>query len=173
MDCTEGNLEFQFDQNWDVIKYDGHNFYQQRAKKLREMKAADFVAVNKNQCKLYIIEVKDFRIEHPESLTNLADTVAQKVRDTVAGLVGAHHSTGAGDWALPVKCLGSLRQEIYVVFLCELRNSTSPERLSSLTDRLKKNLGWLTKRVIAVDLNTFGKTAPGVTVKNLSGAGRL
>lgn len=88
----EGSLRFTFPDEWNSIKFDDTNFYRDRLDKLNNTKAVDILAKYENV--LHFIEVKDFRqhrIENQQRQTSgeLIIEVAQKFRDTVAGLVGA------------------------------------------------------------------------------------
>jgi hypothetical protein len=90
----EGNLRFHFPKDWQVIKYDGGNhFYRNPISKCQGTKAVDILAWSGND--LWLLEVKNFRgyrIENKNRINNgeLAIEVAQKVRDTIAGLYGAY-----------------------------------------------------------------------------------
>lgn len=88
----EGSLRFTFPDEWNSIKFDDTNFYRDRLDKLNNTKAIDILAKYENT--LHFIEVKDFRqhrIENQQRQTSgeLMIEVAQKFRDTLAGLVGA------------------------------------------------------------------------------------
>lgn len=90
----EGNLTFQFPSDWQVCKYDGENhFYYNQVCQCQGTKAVDILALSGPQ--LFMIEAKDFRgdrIKNKERLNKgeLIIEVAQKVRDTFAGLYGAY-----------------------------------------------------------------------------------
>jgi hypothetical protein len=96
----EGKLRFEFESQWRVARYDGdektapaHAFYQNQVSRLPGTKAVDFVGILVGEGG-YLIEVKDFRgyrVQNKKRLSSrdLAIEVAQKVRDTIAGLVGA------------------------------------------------------------------------------------
>ena len=90
LEYQEGLLTFKFPEEYVVSKYDDSQFYQNNFKKLPETKEVDFVIV-KNSQQIVLIEVKDFRnsrIENKQRLSSgdLMIEVAQKVRDTLAGL---------------------------------------------------------------------------------------
>ena len=87
----EGFLRFHFDESWIVIKYDDHKDYRERIGRLPDIKAVDFAAIH-DVVFLFFIEVKDFRgyrIQNRHRILDgeLAVEVAQKVRDSVAGIV--------------------------------------------------------------------------------------
>jgi len=89
----EGRLRFFFPEEWPVIKYDDCRFQQQKALKCQNTKAVDILALTETE--LLMIEVKDFRgdrIANKKRINNaeLAIEFAQKVRDSMASLYGAH-----------------------------------------------------------------------------------
>ena len=91
----EEDLDFTFDATWQVCsQWDKEGVYSDLKTQASGSKGVDFVGLRGGA--LYLIEVKDYRtVEHQsstrEKLTDdmLADIVAAKVRDTVAGLIGA------------------------------------------------------------------------------------
>ena len=86
---TEGKLKFNFPDEWNVSKYDDWSHYRNQFIKVCEgVKAVDVLAVEPKEC-CWLLEIKDYR-EHVRTKTiDLADEMAEKVRDTLAGLVGA------------------------------------------------------------------------------------
>lgn len=89
----EGHLRFFFPEEWRVIKYDECRFQQQKALKCQSTKAVDILALSETE--LFMIEAKDFRgdrIANKKRIKSaeLAIEFAQKVRDTIASLYGAH-----------------------------------------------------------------------------------
>ncbi|HEW97262.1 MAG: hypothetical protein DRR16_19105 [Candidatus Parabeggiatoa sp. nov. 3] len=89
----EGHLRFFFPEEWRVIKYDECRFQQQKALKCQNTKAVDILALSETE--LFMIEAKDFRgdrIANKRRINSaeLAIEFAQKVRDTIASLYGAH-----------------------------------------------------------------------------------
>lgn len=94
MRIQEGILSFDFetDDGSLVSKYDDWIFYRHHFCKLANgVKAVDFVYVDQTQRCTWLIEVKDYRHPQTEQIkpSELADAVALKVRDTLAGLVAA------------------------------------------------------------------------------------
>jgi len=176
---AEGKLSFDFEPTWHAVKWDDNPAYRDGLGRVTGCKAVDFCGLRDGA--LYLIEVKDFRghrIENKERLVeessdSLADEVAHKVCDTVAGLVGAHR-TRPGDetiWKPFGEALADLKIEIRVVLWLEEDGRRGPGRGMSLADRIKQKLRWLTTRVILAN-QSLGKAPPGLTVRNLAGAGR-
>ena len=94
MIITEGvlNFDFQTDDGALLSKYDEWRFYRHHFCKIAEgIKAVDFICIDKSQRCTWLIEVKDYRHPQTEKIkpSELADAVALKVRDTLAGLVAA------------------------------------------------------------------------------------
>jgi hypothetical protein len=123
----EGNLCFHFPKDWQVIKYDGGNhFYRNQISKCQGTKAVDILAWSGKD--LWLLEVKDFRgyrVENKNRLNNgeLAIEVAQKVRDTIAGLYGAYRcgNETLRPFCQPL-CSGQLAPVKVILFLEEDRH---------------------------------------------------
>lgn len=176
----EEHLRFRFDDSWLVIKYDEHRDYREWIERLDETKAVDFVALQADS-PLFLIEVKDFRghrIENRERLREgeLAIEIGQKVRDTVAGIVGAYHRGNDEDWQRAVQRMGCRETPVHVILWLEQDLPHGPRgrrqnQASVLIDALRRRLQWLTPRILVVSLRT-GNAPDGLQVTNLSGAGR-
>lgn len=88
---SEGKLKFIFPADWNISKYDEWAYYRYHFMKVRNgIKAVDVLALEplpKSCC--WLLEIKDYR-EYPRTKTiDLADEIAEKIRDTLAGLVGS------------------------------------------------------------------------------------
>jgi len=185
------HLRFEFDDAWTVVKYDDTAEYA-CIRDQTEAKGVDLVgliAAASTRFVIYLIEVKDFRghrIENTPRIRGgeLALKVAQKVRDTVAGVIGARRTSGeVQPWKRFTGALRRRRDEVRVVLWLERdrppsRGGVSRRRyhrmrskteLSVLADTLKARSGWLTARTLVVDQDTG---LEGVTATNLPGAGR-
>jgi len=178
---TEGNLRFEFDVQWTVRKYDGHRDYREKIERLQDTKAVDFVGLL-NRDTLYWIEVKDFRGHRIESKPRLANgdlmiEVAQKVRDSIAGVVGAHrNSSEPGLWKPFARALVSRRKRVKVLLWLEEDAPPGPQtrhlnRAQVLAGQLKTRMVWLTSRVLVCG-QRLGGYLEGCTISNLPGAGR-
>ncbi|HQP38755.1 MAG TPA: hypothetical protein PLI95_26400 [Polyangiaceae bacterium] len=183
----EGELRFDFDGTWTVSKWDDSNAYRQGIQRLEGTKAVDFVCVRDtpggNQS--VFIEVKDFRKEPARNKrrieTELPQEVAEKVRDTLSGLAGAHVSRRTEDWQ-PWLAFVSQRRNPYVVLWMEevppfpghgnrqVWEQRAKAHGTTLVQQLKKRVSWLTKRV-CVYSTKGGGGLPGLQVSNLPGAG--
>lgn len=91
----EGSLDFYFDSECHPVeKYDELKFYRRQFKKTcSSTKAVDFICGTDSI--RYLIEVKDYRLHARTKPSGLAEEVAQKARDTLAGLAAC--ATNAHD----------------------------------------------------------------------------
>jgi Holliday junction resolvase-like predicted endonuclease len=89
-------IEFSFPPDWEFEKYDDWVFYKNQFQSVGEgQKAVDIVARDPQKT-LWFIEVKDYRRYQRTKLIDLADEVAHKVRDTMAGLLASSvHAEGS------------------------------------------------------------------------------
>ncbi|MFC1974895.1 hypothetical protein ACFLXQ_00685 [Chloroflexota bacterium] len=172
----EGYLAFEFGQRWNVTKLDEHRDYRERIEKLEGTKAVDFVGILDKR-DLYLIEVKDFRghrIKNKDRLLKgkLPIEVAQKVRDSLACIIGAYHTSNEPEyWQSHVKLLCDRHRNIKVVLWLEndplpshrpLRQKT---RASIRGKVFKRKLVWLTSHVLVCGKDRGA--LPDVTVNNL------
>ena len=95
-EITEGALTFTFPDDCQVSKYDDWSFYRNQFKGVAGgSKAVDILCVNGDTS--WLIEIKDYR-QHPrQKLIDIADEVAIKVRDTLAGLAAAAKAANEAD----------------------------------------------------------------------------
>lgn len=190
----EGAIRFVFGARWVVEKWDGSTVYTRGvgvlngaltgsggAQRSEGTKAVDFVGVLDGE-QLYLFEVKDFRaygIENKKrQLDELPLEIGLKVRDTIAGIAGAHAKMSGPTWVEQCgKALGSQRQQVRVVVWIvddvlrphEHRGKRAA-RNSQRTKQLQQKLGWLTSRVLVED--PLDNESPDVIASNLPGAGQ-
>lgn len=91
MKKQEGKLAFNFPEDWQVGKYDEWRFYRNRFEKCcGGCKAVDFVAVSSRPRKtLWLVEVKDYNQYQRTKAVDLAEEIALKARDSLAGIAAA------------------------------------------------------------------------------------
>ncbi len=189
----EGNLVFEFGDKWQVFKLDEHRYYRERIAKIDETKAVDFVGIFNNEI-LYFIEVKDFRGHRIENRDRLIKTkvpscqlvngecqfdkgslslpieLAQKVRDSIACIIGnSHTSSDSKTWLPYAKLICS--QKIKVILWLEQDlpdNSFERKKVerSIRIKRFKQKLSWLTYKVLVCSSDK--PCLPDVKVSNLS-----
>lgn len=172
----EGHLAFEFGERWQVCKLDDHPDYRNRMEKLDGTKAVDFLGLL-DETELYFIEVKDFRghrIENKERLSQseLPIEVGQKVRDSLACIIGSYHTSSTSEgWQPFANLLCNQQSRIQVVIWLEQDRLPPHYRLrqkaraSFSTNTFKQKLTWLTSRVLVCGLDI--KWLPDVTVSNL------
>ena len=86
---AEGQLTFDFPDSWRASKFDEWSFYRNQFQQVcNGTKAVDILAVEPRAC-FWAIEAKDYRRHQRTKAINLADEIAEKVRDSVAALVTA------------------------------------------------------------------------------------
>lgn len=176
MKVAEGHLEFDFAASWCVVKYDEHSQHVKRMQAM-ESQAVDFCG--SRQATVLLLEVKDFRghrIENKEKLNGpLAKTVAQKMRDSVSGIIGQqrlHAAAPSQPWTDCSAGLISAGDVLAVLFLQTDRNPPDKRKalLSTELKLFKQCMRWSGMRVMVVDLDTYSPAIAGLTVKSLPGA---
>jgi hypothetical protein len=85
----EGRLEHRFEDAWTISKYDEWPFYVDHFQsQCGTNKGVDFVARDPADA-LWLIELKDYRVHSRAKSIELAEEVAIKVRDSLAGIIAA------------------------------------------------------------------------------------
>ena len=123
---SEGELEFDFPEGWQVSKFDAWSFYRNQFQNVcGGTKAMDLLAIEENHC-VWVIEVKDYRRNRRTKTIDLAEEVAFKVRDTLVGLfVAKIHANDADEkqWAINAGRCERLR------IVLHLEQPASPSKL--------------------------------------------
>lgn len=83
---TEGTLEFVFPKTWQAEKFDDTGFYRKHFQGFADSKSVDVVAFSADGDELWLIEVKDYRVNRRDKSLDLFREIAIKVRDTLACL---------------------------------------------------------------------------------------
>ncbi|MFM9950407.1 MAG: hypothetical protein ACKV1O_20895, partial [Saprospiraceae bacterium] len=150
----------------DIIQYDKTTDCKNLQHAIPGTKAVDFIGVlQKHTLTLSLFEVKNFRahrIENKARMNNgeLAEEFAQKVRDTMAGIVGgAQNSSHLKDtWKKHIKLISG--SEVHVVCWVEedrgstyshVKKNRHKARSSGLVQEIKRKLSWLTTKVMVAD----------------------
>ena len=171
----EERLAFEFNDEWRVCKLDEHRDYRRGIARIDHAKAVDFLGIFDGSM-LYFAEVKDFRgyrIENKDRLSHqqLAMELAQKVKDSLACMIGAFHSSSEPEyWRSYVTLLCRDKSQIRIVLWLEEDLPKHPPlrrkaMASTRTKVFKQKLSWLTKRVLVC--GSVRQDLPGVTVVNL------
>ena len=87
-EIVEGDLTFTFPDHCEADKYDDWSFYRNQFQSVAGgSKAVDILCVSDDAA--WLIEIKDYR-QHPRTkLIDIDDELANKARDTLAGLAAA------------------------------------------------------------------------------------
>jgi len=154
----EGDIEFEFRDDWRVCKLDDHEVYRGGLEKLKGSSAVDFVCCRPKR-KLSLVEIKDYRgygIESKKKFKlSLWEKMAQKVRDSVAVITGAHRRELKGPWDVFAETLADKEYRLNAILWVE----TDPEyqmkkrQRSQGMSKLKRFLSWLNSKnaVVASD----------------------
>ena len=76
----ESGWQFEFDDDWQVKKFDSHRYYLSLSGS--GFKGLDFIAIKPNQ-QLLLIEVKNYRDQEPPRSQDLAEIFNQKLMDSL------------------------------------------------------------------------------------------
>lgn len=188
MTIEESGLKFEFPAKSKVIKFDDTEFYRKHFNKAPYTKGVDFLLDDKRS--LVFIEVKNCKgdesnnnwrvtpnnCKHDTSKTtvdvegrdSLDIEVTEKVRQTIAALVGAHSFENTRKSAEELKCfsdaltsekiLDDSKKILVILFLegdfgCQTR--TKRTIMKSLQDSMNTKLQWLKCQVSVVDSDTY------------------
>jgi hypothetical protein len=160
----EGALSFRFAPDVQASRYDEWAFYRNRFQNqcARANKAIDLLCCGRQTT--WLVEVKDYRQHARTKPVALADELAQKVRDTLAGLA-------AGQWQAHVADEKNLARKAlrarHVRVVCHLEQPAKATRLRPRAiepDKLKDQLRRLLKAVdphpMIVDKATLAPSMP-------------
>lgn len=175
-ELDEKNQRFLFGEDWRVFRYDcADSGYHVLRNAIAGTKSCDFLGVHEQTA--YFLEAKDFRgyrIENKKRLTKgeLADEVAQKVRDTLAGIVsGCRRSDSQRPWSQLAHILVQAGRQLVVVLCLEDDTATNrlkwQQELDTQLKLIKNKLDWLRCRVRVVSQVTNSGDLPGVVVNNV------
>lgn len=162
----EGNIEFEFRDDWRVCKLDDHDVYRGGLEKLEGSAAVDFVCCRPGR-KLSFVEIKDYRGHGIESKkkfkSRLWKKMAQKVRDSVAVITGAHRRELRGPWDVFAKTMADKKHRLNAILWVETDPDYEMEKRqrSRGMNKLDRFLSWLNSKnaVVASDqpsMNQFG-----------------
>jgi hypothetical protein len=173
---VEGRLEFAFDRkHWDAVKWDDDPAYHQGLRK--HGGAAIDILATRFRSDLYLIEVKDprghaavYRAANPAP--DLASLIADKVRDTIAGVIYARDRGPHDHLQVHLAALlhdrapGSARP---LVILWLEDHGLEPAYATSLQSQIERRLRWLNPRVLVTSRRLW-KGMAGMSVRSLAGA---
>ncbi len=152
----EGDLQFEFPDTWIAEKYDEWDFHKRKFSHVcNGSKAIDILAIDPGAC-CWLIEAKDHRMGHSTTAVDLAMLVAQKFRDSLAGLATARvRAAGVEQQASDA---GLDCPELRVVLHLEQPPTTSPLftvaiNPANVLQRLKQLVKAIDPRLHVVDIN--------------------
>jgi len=183
MEFNESGLQFKFEEAyWQIIKFDTDVNYKKIANDLSTTKAIDFLGIYRNEF-LVMFEIKSFRHYGPQSRLNngaeeLTIEIAQKVRDSVAAIVGAHRNTTHNHlfWTTACTLLTNSKKEIFVIAWVEEDGADMNEmkwgkqRSSLKISKLKQKLKWLTARIMVENVKNCTLSFKGFSCKFIAGS---
>jgi hypothetical protein len=155
-------IDFHFPQGWETAEYDKWRFYRKQFQDaVVGHKGVDVIAIN-NRNTLWLIELKDYR-KHPRNkIIDLAEEVALKVRDTLAGLMAAASNAVDEEKKFAKNCLKA--EKIRIALQLE-----QPQKHSKLFPRaikpidVEQKLKKMVKPIDAHPIVTEGqKPRPGI-----------
>lgn len=145
---TEGALTFTFAASANASKYDDWSFYRNQFQNAcyRDNKAVDLMCRERDQA--WVIEVKDYRQNRRTKAVELADEIAIKVRDSLAGLVAAQ--TKANDQNESCFARGML-QTATIRVVCHIEQPAKSSKLRPRAIELDKLQDQLRRLLKAID----------------------
>lgn len=155
---VEGRLSFEFLGVFFAEKYDDWQHYRNKYNSAcGSSKAVDFIVCRNNET--WLIEVKDYRRNKRTKSIDLAEEVALKVRDTMAGLVSAKF-VGANDAERKTSAAALSKGKLRVAL--HLEQPSKPSRLfpvsvspANIKLKLRQNLKFADAHPVVVDRNKF------------------
>lgn len=142
----EGSLVFSFVGVCDTLKYDEWSFYRKRLQRIYNTKAVDILCITNDTA--WLIEVKDYRAHNRKKHGSVEDEVAQKVRDTLAGLAAANANGDAGEQKIAYKALSKRRWRV-VLHIEQASNLMS--NISTTQIKLQQQLGAVDTSVLVTN----------------------
>lgn len=163
MTMREKNVVWTFPDGWLTAKFDDWAFYRKQFQDCADgNKAMDILALPPAADVLWMIEAKDYRRHRrdPEK-GSLPMEIAQKARDTLAGLLAA--SSNGADSERHFARAAVRAKQIRVVL--HLEQATKPSKLfpravdpADVKQRLKRLLRPIDPHPIVMDSNTLART---------------
>lgn len=158
-----GGLTFDFPATWSVTQYDDWPFYRNQFQACcNGNKAVDLLALDPSDGTLWLVEVKDYR-QHPRSkpLTPW-DEMAQKARDTLAGLVAAQFNSAPPESAHAHAAVRARKLHIVLHLEQPAKASKLFPRVFDLADvqqKLRQLIKPLDPHPLVVDMDRLGSVA--------------
>lgn len=159
---NEHPFAFEFsDSSWDVVQYDaeGEIYRKVIMPAVDDSKAVDFVGIYKNKA-LFLFEIKGFKgymhsQENKNRLSNAGQEIcieiAQKVRDSLAGIVHGGRKAESDFWTNALDILSKPNKDVYVIAWLEQDPNLNQRWVDRrkcanpiIRQTMQKKLNWLT-----------------------------
>jgi len=170
---VEDRLAFEFQRaTWAAVKWDDEASYHEGLRRI-DASAVDIVATM-YQSTVCLIEVKDPRghwIEYRDRnpVEKLAAMAADKVRDTIAGIVYARDRHPGDHLHVHLRSMFEARATRPLVVLWLEGVELQPALATTLTALIEKKLVWLKPKVL-VTSRALWRGLAGLEVRSLAGA---
>jgi hypothetical protein len=169
---VEDQLRFTFQRTaWSAVKWDEEPAYLHGLRR-HDGKAVDIVSTLDRRS-LRLFEIKDprghwieYRDRNPVGV--LAQIVADKVRDTLAGLLFGRDRHPSDHLLVHLKTLFDRDERVLVVLWLE-SFQLDPAMAVTLTGLIERRLHWMKPKVL-VTSRAFWSGMPGLTVESMDGA---
>jgi hypothetical protein len=175
---VEGDLLFEFDEEvWNpVVCWDRHPAYRTGISQTHEGKCVDFIGVRRDGV-IFFIEVKDYRVNKRRKPMGPWEEFELKVRNTVAGLVGAGRRDAYIGVCTPFLNALVGRNELNLVYWVELppARPASPGRerwrlanAGFAARQTARTVRWLNAKAFTASQDAdYQRLVPGLKVQNL------
>lgn len=177
LEFVEGRRKFQFADTWQVVKYDADHAHLRVEKCVDGSKAVDFFGIHDEV--IYLFEVKDYASYERENRRRLssgeiAQVIAQKVRDSISSAVAAARRDGKSTLAgLLGRRLARSESTVLVVFFAQppdgLPEKDRKQFLNIQLDLLEARLRWLKADVLVVSHAEFSELIPNAKSERVRG----
>ena len=166
---SEGTLNFTFDDDWAVVKWDECEF---RKRREHHGRAVDMLGLWEadGRSALFVLEVKDYP-DHPKAVSispeDLANICSEKVRDSLAQVLFS--AVGVGRPAerevdLLCRAFGSTDRELHFGLWIEDARSDGLDVIE-LQDELERAFRWLPARAVSTFSLSEDPWPPGLSVR--------
>lgn len=175
----EGLLRFEFPENWAVCKLDETSFFRKRFQSFAKepggngSKSVDFVAYDPGRVELWLIEVKDYRVEPRRKSTDLLLEIAQKVRDSLACIHAMASVAGGNNNEFAKRALRKHRLRVVL----HLEQPAKPSSLkppvsdaAGLKQKLKQTMRAVDPHALAGDMSILNPKTPWSVQQNAGAA---
>lgn len=162
-EIEEGDLTFTFPDQCKAGKYDERSFYRNQFQSVAGgSKAVDLLCVSGDAA--WLIEIKDYRRHRRTKLIDIDDELANKVRDTLAGLAAASANANCREERALARRALQLRRWRVVLHL-EQPNTKSrlrpqPSSVANVLSKVRRKLRAIDPHPVILDRETMHRDVP-------------